>query len=305
MIPDAQRIMLVCDQPEIIEWLVKQVLSDRSHHVHLVRTIAQAIQDLNRYSPHLILCSLALTSLSCKDLLVALSAQSMPIPVILLAEKGCESKLVQALRLGASDFILLPAKETEVWGVIERTLVRSRLREERNRLEQELSKSLQENQENTRLLASMRTMAKVLASNFTQATKIETLLKEAVTFCNADMGWLLRFQATSRNYLLAAAVNLPYGSHVLLGKAWDDGVAKMANQKNEAISLHGAALKKFPIGRFGEAALVVPIKAARIDHGTITLIRKSAQPFSEIDKKFLDMISEIIAILWWQTPFDK
>jgi len=198
MIPDAQRIMLICDQPETIEWLIQQALSDRSHHVHLARNIAQALQDLNRFSPHLILCSLALTGLSCKDLLVALSAQSLSIPVILLAEKGCESKLIQALRLGASDFILLPAKETEVWGVIERTLARSRLREERNRLEQDLSKSLQVIQEHTRLLAIMRTVAKVLASNFTQATKIETLLKEAVAFCNADMGWLLGCSAFKR-----------------------------------------------------------------------------------------------------------
>jgi len=91
----------------------------------------------------------------------------------------------------------------------------------------------------------------------------------------------------------------------LLGKAWDDGVTKMANQKNEAMSLHGTALKKLPIGRFGEAALVVPIKAARIDHGAITLIRKSSQPFSDVDRKLLDMISEIIAILWWQTPFHQ
>lgn len=303
MISDARRILLVCDQAETIELILKQALAESSHHVRLVRSISQAIQELSSYIPHLILCSLSLSDLSAKDLLIALSAQSLDIPLILLAEKGQENNLLQALRLGASDFILLPAKETEILGVIERNLARSQLAEEYHRLQQELSKTLMELQERTRLVSFMRQVTKVLTASSSQNAKIDTLLKEALSFCKADLGWIMRFHSASRSYLLEAAVNLPYGSHILLGKAWDDGVSKSVIQKGTALLLHGAAVRKLPIGRFGEALLAIPIKARRMEYGAITIMRKTSHPFTEADRNLIDIVGEVISALWWSTTF--
>ena len=89
--------------------------------------------------PDLIIADLNLPGLSAKDLLVALAAQGVNTPLLVIANKGQEQEIIQAFRLGAADYLLWPARDAEVLSVVERVLGRVHETCDRQRLDLKLS----------------------------------------------------------------------------------------------------------------------------------------------------------------------
>ncbi len=120
MAMNRERILLVESNPEISDRIARQSLSTLGYQVLISRTVSEALHDISRFSPDIIITNLYLPDLSGKDLLVALNAQGIQIPVITIAEKGTEADLVSALRLGAADYCMMPLREVEIVSAVER-----------------------------------------------------------------------------------------------------------------------------------------------------------------------------------------
>ena len=54
-----------------------------------------------------------------------LHAQGSTIPVIIIAQEGMQMDIIQAFRLGATDVLLSPVRDTEVITAVERALTQS------------------------------------------------------------------------------------------------------------------------------------------------------------------------------------
>ncbi len=138
MISPHERILVVENDPEIIDLISRQILVPMGYRVEVVGAAAQAIQAAVRFSPDVILANLTLPGLSGKDLLVALSSQGLEVPVIVIADKGLEGDVIQAFRLGASDYLISPIREAEVVSAVERALKQVRERKEKELLARQL-----------------------------------------------------------------------------------------------------------------------------------------------------------------------
>jgi DNA-binding response OmpR family regulator len=133
-----ERILLVESDPDISDLIARQTLQAVGYQVQIARLASQALQEIQRFAPDVIITDIALPDLSGKDLLVALNSQGVEAPVIVIGPKGMESDLFQAFRLGATDFLIWPMREAEVVAAVERVMKQVRTRRERaQRLKQE------------------------------------------------------------------------------------------------------------------------------------------------------------------------
>src|SRR5512143_1689248 len=97
------RILLVEQDPQISDLIARQALRSVGYQVDIVPDVSNAIKYSIQTPPDLIIANLNLPGLSAKDLILALSSQGSPPPVLVVADKGQEHDIIQAFRLGASD----------------------------------------------------------------------------------------------------------------------------------------------------------------------------------------------------------
>src|SRR5512146_630350 len=147
MASNGDHILLVESDPEIIDLIARQVLISVGYDVEVVADSSAAIKQAVLNPPDLIIADLNLPTLPAKDLLVALTSQHISTPLLVIAKKGQEQDIIQAFRLGAADYLLLPARDAEVLAAVERVLKRVHEARDRQRLDlrlNELNQQLQQ-----------------------------------------------------------------------------------------------------------------------------------------------------------------
>ncbi len=160
----AENILLVESDPETRELIANQALRPLGYQVHIAEDASSAIMQAAQSTPDLVIVDLNLIGLSGKDLLVAFNSQGLQVPVIVIAEKGQESKVIQAFRLGGTDYLLLPAREAEVVSAVERALKQVRETRARQRLDLQLKQTNQELQRSVRELTTIFAIGKAVIS---------------------------------------------------------------------------------------------------------------------------------------------
>lgn len=291
-----ERILLVENDPVISNQIVRQTLLPLGYSVEVVKSAATAIQDITRLFPDLVIADLKLPGLSGKDLLVALAAQGLEIPVIVLSERGAENEVIQAFRLGAVDYLIWPARETEIVAAVERILKQVRGRRERDLLARELNQTNQELQRRVRELTTLFAVGKAVTSITDQTSLLSNILSGAMYTAEADCGWLLLREGNQKTFVLGAQSNLPDVIASRLGQPWEDGISSLVAVSGEPLSIHGEPLKRFKVSRLGQSALVMPVKVKNEVVGLLTLIRKAPRPFGPNVQALLGALTDYASI---------
>lgn len=292
----SERILLVENDAEICDLILRQTLQPLGYDVEAVGEAGVAIQRAVRFSPDVIIVDLELPGLSGKDLLVALSSQRIEVPVIVLAGQGREKDVIQAFRLGASDYLGWPVRETEVVSAVERVLKQVRARREREELARQLKQINQELEHRVRELSTILAIGKAVTSVTDQRTLFDKIIEGAVYASEADLGWLLLRRDSSRTYLLSAYRNLPDSVYPRINQPWDDGISTLVAISGEPLSVHGQPLRRFKVSRLGKAALVVPVKAREEVIGLLVVMRRSSAPFSARNQALLEAVADYASV---------
>ncbi len=291
------RILIVENNPEISEFLAEQALSNSNYQIFRVADASIAINKAKQINPDLIIANLNLPGLSGKDLLVALSSRGLPPPTIVIATESQELEIIQAFRLGAADYLTWPVNETEVVLVVERLLEQVHANREHKNLVNHLTNSNQQLQQRVKELTAVFSAGKIITSIRDKKLLFEKSLKIAAQICNSDLGWfLMRQEGKGKNFILTAHYNLPDIFSQKLNRIWDDGISSLASISGQSLNISGDPIKRFKVKIFGESIIIVPIK---IQHQTISLMvlmRKDNHPFSKSEQRFLEALSEYIAI---------
>jgi two-component system NtrC family sensor kinase len=291
-----ERILVVESDPAISDLIARQTLLTLGYRVEIARAAANAIQQAAHFAPDLIITNLHLPGLSGKDLLVALNSQGLDVPVIVIAQKGMENDLIQAFRLGASDYLLWPSREAEVVSAVERVLKQVRSRREREALASQLKQTNEELHRRVRELTTIFAIGKAVTSITDQSSLFEKIVEGAIYITDAECGWLLLRAEQAKNFILGAERNLPKTVSAKLNQPWDDGISSLVAMSGEALSIHGEPLKRFKVSKLGKSALVVPIKLKKEVIGLLVVIRKSPQPFSPSNQTLLEAVADYASI---------
>ncbi len=291
-----ERILLVESDPEISDLVARQTLQAMGYQVQVARVAATAIQEVSRYSPDIILTNLHLPDLSGKDLLVALSSQGITAPVIIIAQRGMEDDMIQAFRLGASDYLFWPMREAEIVSAVERVLKQVRSRRERETLARQLKQTNDELQHRVRELTTIFAIGKAVTSITNQQELLEKVVEGAVYVTEADCGWLLLREERSKVFRLAAQRNLPEAIAEKVDQPWDDGISSLVALSGETLSIYGEPLARFKVSQLGKAALIVPVKMKKEVVGLLVVVRKAPQSFSSSNRTLLEAVADYASI---------
>ncbi|MCH8876420.1 MAG: response regulator [Chloroflexi bacterium] len=294
--PAAQRVLIVDEDPDVLDLLSRQVLEPLGYEVATANDAGTAIQQAVSFSPDLIVASLLLPGLSGKDLLVALRSQGLDVPVLVTAGEGQEADAIQAFRLGAKDYLVKPLREAEVLAAIERALKEVRLTHEANQLAAELAESHRQLEKRVRELTTIYDIGKTVTSTTNQRELFDKLMLSSLNVTNADMGWVLLLDEDSGHLYLRAQRGMPQVLANKLHQQWDDGVSSLVMLSAETLSIHGDGLEQFKLARFAKAALIVPIKARQEAIGVITVAREKPQPFTEPNQRMLEAVGDYASI---------
>ena len=296
MKPSLERVLVVENDPEIIDLITRQTLQAIGYRVEVAQGAPIALQEASRFSPDIIIANLQLPGLSGKDLLVALNAQGLDAPVIVIAAKGMENDIIQAFRLGASDYLLWPMREAEIVAAVERVVKQVRARREREVLAKQLKQTNDELHRRVRELTTIFAIGKAVTSITNQSNLFDKVIEGAVYVTESDAGWLLFRSTGEKTFLLGAQRNLPPSISSKINQPWDDGVSSLVALSGESLTIHGRPLARFKISRIGQSALVVPVKIKKEVIGLLVVVRKEPVPYSPSNQTLLEAVADYASI---------
>ena len=134
------RILLVDDDPGVLKGL-RGLLSDEGFQPIEARSAAEAVRllDAPEGPPDLLLLDLRMPGETGLELLARLP-RPLPAPVVVLSGEASPAEAVQALKLGATDFVEKPPSPERLLTALRNALALGSLQEERQRLLEELAR---------------------------------------------------------------------------------------------------------------------------------------------------------------------
>jgi DNA-binding response OmpR family regulator/putative methionine-R-sulfoxide reductase with GAF domain len=290
------RILLVENDPEISDLIARQALKSVGYQVDVVADSASAIKLSLQTPPDLIIADINLPGLSTKDLLVALSAQGVNTPLLVVANKGQEHDIIQAFRLGAADYIMWPARDAEVVSAVERVIKGVHDIRDRQRLDLKLSETNQELQRKIREMAAIVNIGKAVISINDQRFLFQKIVDGAMQVSGANIGWLLVRDQANKAFLLVAHRGLPDVWSKKMNMPLDDGISGLVTLSGETLAIAGEPMLKFRVANLGRSACAVPIKVQNEVIGMLVVVRKEAQPFGKTEQTLLEAITDYASI---------
>ena len=291
-----ERILIVESDPVISDLVARQALQMAGFQTLVVTDANSAIGRAMQFAPDVIIVNENLRGLSGKDLLVALTSQGIETPVIMLAPRGSEMEIIQAFRLGATDYLLWPVREAEVINAVERVLKQVRDRRERERLTLQLQQINTELQQRARELTTIFAVGKAVISITDVNILFKNILEGAARVTQADLGWLMLRDDASKNFVLAAVHNLPASLPVEINKPWDDGISGLVAMSGESLSIYGEPIRRFKLASLGQSVLVVPIKVQRKVIGILVVMRSQSLPFKGSEQNLVEAVADYLSI---------
>ena len=119
------RILVVDDEPPIRK-LLRTGLTTQGYEIVEAATGRLALEEMAREEPDLVILDLGLPDISGFDLLRTLKERHETVPVVVLSSRGDERGKVEALDLGADDYVTKPFGMNELLARL-RTAIRHRL----------------------------------------------------------------------------------------------------------------------------------------------------------------------------------
>ena len=296
MASTGDHILLVENDPEISDLIARQVLASVGYSVDVAVDSSTAIKQALLAAPDLIIADLNLPGLSAKDLLVALSAQGMNMPLMVIANKGQEQDIIQAFRLGAADYLLWPARDAEVLSAVERVLRRVHEVRDRQRLDLKLSETSHELQRKVRELTAIINIGKAVVSITDHRLLFKEIVDGAAQVADADIAWLLVREDENKSFVLTSHRGLPDVWSRKMNMPLDDGISSLVALSGETLSISGEPLMKFRVANLGRSACAVPIKVQKEVIGMLVVVRKDTRPFEKMEQTLLEAVADYASI---------
>lgn len=132
-----EKILVIDDEAGMCS-LINTVLSDEGYTVTATQKPQEGLGLLKKDAFDLVITDLRMPKMDGMEILQAVKSVSPAMPVILITAYSTVDSAVQAMKLGASDYVAKPFKNAELCSAVDNVLEKSRLRAENARLRLEL-----------------------------------------------------------------------------------------------------------------------------------------------------------------------
>jgi len=158
--------LLIIDDDDVVRASLAAYLEDSSFSVLQANNGLQGLQAFEQQQPDLVICDLRMPQVGGLDLIRQVTELSPDIPVIVLSGAGVMNDAVEALRLGAADYLIKPLEDLAVLEhSVRRALDRSRLLLENRRYREKLETANRELEASLHLLQEDQTAGRQVQMN--------------------------------------------------------------------------------------------------------------------------------------------
>ncbi len=289
-------ILVVDDGQENRDFVVDYVLRPNGFRAAVARDGQEGFEKAISESPDLILLDFQMPRMDGGQVLEALRERQCYIPVILMTFHGSEDVAVKVFRLGVRDYVPKPFSVDEMLEAIDRALLETRLRREKEALTERLLKSNRDMQRRIKELNALYSVGKSVTSLLNIRKLLTRIVDAAVYVTGADQGTLMMLHG---NELYTRAIRLkgdagarPANKRATVKtayKAIQTGRPVMLNPKELAVagSLEGTS----------RALLYTPLKLGREIVGVLGVDNLDIdRAFTEHDGTLLGALGDYAAV---------
>lgn len=201
-----ESILVIEDNLGIAEF-VNQVLGTQ-YKLRFAQDGLEGLRDALADPPDLILLDQKLPGLSGLEVLKALREHKLDVPVILHTAYGSESTVVEALRLGAHDYLTKPFMVEELLRSVERALENHRLRRERefliqklHALNQNLRKLYQDSHRQAQMLATINRIGRSVTSSLELSQVFQAVVRSVNEILSVQAGSIALLDETGQQLI--------------------------------------------------------------------------------------------------------
>jgi signal transduction histidine kinase/CheY-like chemotaxis protein len=292
-----ERVLIIENDAQVQKLLAKQVLKPSGYQALLARDGKEGLRLAEEKQPDLIILDMNLPKMNGLKVLEALQQRDVDTPVIFTAAPESAGLVVQALRLGACDYVVKPFDPQEMQEAIQRALVATTLREERDQLTRQLLETNQQLQRQLQELNAIYTIGRSVTSVLDLSRVLNRVVEAAVYVAGAEEGMLLLLDEEGDELYLRAAKDLDDEFGRNLRVRVDDSAAGRAIQTGRPVLLSGGNLK-LVTGYLTKALLYLPLRVP--ERGVIGVLgvvnRESERSFVERDVFLLSALADYAAI---------
>jgi two-component system, NtrC family, response regulator HydG len=138
---ERQATILIVDDDAAMTSAVCEVLRQNGYLPLSAQSGSEALEVVKRERPDLLICDLRMTEMTGHQLQQGLHTIAPELPVVIITAFGTIERAVEAMKLGARDFITKPFSNKELLLIVSRALETRRLRQELKQLRVELAHS--------------------------------------------------------------------------------------------------------------------------------------------------------------------
>ena len=120
MAPPRLSVLVIDDEPALREVLSLR-LADWGYDVRAVEDAALGEREIERNRPDLVLCDLVLPGVSGMELLKRVKRRDPQLPIVMMTAHGNVDGAVEAMKLGAADFLTKPLDTMALFALLEAT----------------------------------------------------------------------------------------------------------------------------------------------------------------------------------------
>ncbi len=147
--------ILIIDDDKLVRLSLSDYLCDSGYDVETAEDGNSGLTKFDSWQPDLIICDIRMPNMDGLSLLRVLAQRKVSTPFIFLSGAGGVSEVVEALRYGASDYLIKPIIDMEVLDIaVQRCLEQANLRRENERYKAELEQANREMRQYVRALES-------------------------------------------------------------------------------------------------------------------------------------------------------
>jgi len=117
-----ERTALVVDDDTHIQLVLRRVLEELRFEVETASQGKEALKKIRRHPYHMVLLDLNLPVMNGLEVLRRLQQEQIPTRVVVITAYGTIERSVEAMQLGAADFVRKPFEPEDIRKVINRTL---------------------------------------------------------------------------------------------------------------------------------------------------------------------------------------
>jgi sigma-B regulation protein RsbU (phosphoserine phosphatase) len=163
--------LLIIDDDDVVRASLAAYLEDSGFHVLQAANGSQGLDVFKAEAPDLVICDLRMPQVDGLELIRRINALEVETPVIVVSGAGVMSDAVEALRLGAADYLIKPLADLAVLEhSVRRALDRAFLRLENQRYREELETANRELQASLSLLQEDQNAGRQVQMNMLPVT---------------------------------------------------------------------------------------------------------------------------------------